>query len=85
LLTVTIFVKYVYTPSNEKGLNLREIVVACIPNGLLQERYNPSSEKDNFWRAGRNAPSLGEEFRVRTNLKALTQIDAWRVTRWNVE
>ncbi|MDD9869097.1 MAG: BglI family type II restriction endonuclease [Gammaproteobacteria bacterium] len=85
LLTVTIFVKYVYIPSNGKGLNLREIVVACVPNGLLQERYNPSSEKKSFWRAGRNAPSLGEEFRVRVNLKTLAQIDAWRVTRWSVE
>lgn len=85
LLTVTIFVKYVYTPSNEKGLDLGEIVVACVPNGLLQEHYNPSPEKKSFWRAGRNAPSLGEEFRVRVNLKALAQADAWRVTRWSVK
>jgi len=85
LLTVTIFVKYVYTPSSEKGLNLKEIVVACVPNGLLQEQYNPSPEKESFWRAGRNAPSRGEEFRVRVNLKALAQADDWRVTRWSTE
>lgn len=84
LLTVTIFVKYVYAPAVDKGLDLEEIVVACVPNGLLQERYNPSARVDNFWRAGRNAPSLGEEFRVRVNLKALARVDAWRVTRWRV-
>lgn len=85
LLTVTIFVKYVYTPAVDKGLDLKEIIVACVPNGLLQERYNPSARSDNFWRAGRNAPSRGEEFRVRVNLKALTQADPWRVVRWKVE
>jgi len=84
LLTVTIFVKYVYAPAADKGLDLEEIVVACVPNGLLQERYNPSAQTANFWRAGRNAPSLGEEFRVRVNLKALARVDAWRVTRWRV-
>jgi len=84
LLTVTIFVKYVYTPTGGKGLNLDEIIVACVPNGLLQARYNPSAQHDNFWRAGRNAPSLGEEFRVRVNLKALARVDAWRVARWRV-
>jgi len=68
----------------DKGLRLEEIIVACIPNGLLQERYNPSARSDNFWRAGRNAPSRGEEFRVRVNLKALARVDAWRVTRWRV-
>jgi len=82
LLTVTIFVKYIYAPSSDKGLDLKEIIVACVPNGLLQARYNPSAREKNFWRAGRNAPSRGEEFRVRVNLKALAQADPWRVVRW---
>lgn len=85
LLTVTIFVKYVYAPAIDKGLDLKEIIVACVPNGLLQARYNPSAREENFWRAGRNAPTRGEEFRVRVNLKAPAQVDAWRVARWNVE
>jgi len=85
LLTVTIFVKYVYAPATDQGLDLKEIIVACVPNGLLQARYNPSARDKNFWRAGRNAPSLGEEFRVRVNLKALARADPWRVVRWKVE
>lgn len=85
LLTVTIFVKYVYAPSIDRGLDLKEIIIACVPNGVLQARYNPSARDENFWRAGRNAPSRGEEFRVRVSLKALAKVDAWRVVRWGVE
>ena len=50
----------------------------CLPNGLLQDRYNPTAN-DTIWRAGRNAPSRGEAFRVRISLAALKTKANWRV------
>lgn len=46
--------------SDSKHL-LREVTIAAIPNGKLQDIYNPSVE-DGFWLVGRNAPTLGEDF-----------------------
>ena len=79
-LTTTIFVKYNYS---ENGLGslpniLRSIAVLSLPNGLLQEKYNPDAN-DSIWLAGRNAPSRGEAFRVRINLAALKAKANWRV------
>ncbi|MCY3821580.1 MAG: SfiI family type II restriction endonuclease [Gammaproteobacteria bacterium] len=77
LYVVTVIAKFTY---DEKGTShrLRKIIVACIPNGMLQERYNPSVE-DNIWLAGRNAPTLGEDFRVRLSYSKLREKSAWRV------
>lgn len=76
-ITTTIFVKYSYSDSHEVHV-LERITVAALPNGMLQERYNPN-EQDTIWRAGRNAPSRGEEFRVRLNFSLLKQKSCWRV------
>ncbi len=46
------------------------IILACIPNGELQDRYNPSAD-ETIWLAGRNAPTLGEDFRVRLSYEKL--------------
>ena len=77
LYVVTIIAKYVY---EERGHSqrLKRIIVACIPNGRLQERYNPTA-RDTIWLAGRNAPTLGEEFRVRLSYAKLREKAAWRV------
>ncbi|RRR65695.1 MAG: type II restriction endonuclease [Candidatus Viridilinea halotolerans] len=75
-LTTTIFVKYAYEESEKR--NLRYIIIAALPNGLLQDRYN-LHELDTIWLAGRNAPSLGEEFRVRLHFERLRQKAPWRV------
>ena len=78
-ITTTIFVKYNYDEidgSNE----LKSITVAAVPNGLLQERYNPTSE-DTIWIAGRNAPSRGEAFRVRLSFNRLKNKVGWRVQK----
>lgn len=78
-ITTTIFVKYNYDEidgSNE----LQSITVAAVPNGLLQERYNPSSQ-DTIWIAGRNAPSRGEAFRVRLSFSRLKTKASWRVQK----
>lgn len=79
LLTTTIFVKYNYTEETDpKSNQLLSINVLCLPNGLLQERYNPSAD-DTIWLAGRNAPSRGEAFRVRISLSRLRHKQRWRV------
>ena len=77
LYVVTVIVKYVYDES-DGGQELRRLIVSCIPNGLLQQRYNPSAS-DGIWLAGRNAPTLGEDFRVRLSYQRLSDKASWRV------
>lgn len=76
-LTTTIFVKYNYR-SRENRNDLVSISLVALPNGLLQESYNPNAA-DTFWQAGRNAPTRGESFRVRIGLTALKNKANWRV------
>lgn len=88
LLTTTIFVKYNYSDvkgrraegANKGVKKLTSVDVFCIPNGILQERYNPDVDH-GFWGAGRNAPSRGEPFRVRVRLADLGRAQPWRVQR----
>ena len=75
-LTTTIFVKYNY--SENAANHLDTFSVLCLPNGLLQDRYNPTAD-DTIWRAGRNAASRGEAFRVRISLTTLKRKANWRV------
>ncbi len=76
-ITTTIFVKYVY--DRVEGSNvLKKIIVACVPNGLLQERYNPTAI-DTIWVSGPNAPTLGEVFRTRLSFARLKTKRNWRV------
>lgn len=77
-LTTTIFVKYNYTELMLNEYRLIDIVVAALPNGMLQDIYNPSTA-DTIWRAGRNAPTLGEAFRVRLVFSLLKRKMNWRV------
>lgn len=77
-LTTTLFVKYNYDEEESGVHTLKSIIVAAVPNGMLQDRYNPTSQ-DTIWIAGRNAPSLGEEFRVRLSFSRLKHKAAWRV------
>jgi hypothetical protein len=78
-ITTTLFVKYNY--DDLAGYNeLMAITAAAVPNGLLQARYNPRSD-DTIWIAGRNAPSLGEEFRVRLSFSRLKEKANWRVQK----
>ncbi len=75
--TITIVVKYVYEEQGSGSL-LKKIKIACIPSGAFQNDYN-SDEKNTIWMVGRNAPSLGEEFRVRLSFAALKKKTPWRV------
>ena len=80
---VTVIAKYVYAEQGGSH-ELQRIIVACIPNGCLQQRYNPSAA-DTIWLAGRNAPTRGEDFRVRLNYSRLRRKAAWRVREIPVE
>lgn len=82
-LTTTMFVKYTYTNTGDTN-NLESITIASVPNGMLQDRYNPN-ENDTIWKAGRNAPSLGEEFRVRLSFHLLKNRAKWRVQKIPME
>lgn len=77
LYVVTVFAKYIYD-TVDNSHRLRSIRTACLPNGLLQDKYNPS-EYDTIWRVGRDAPSLGEDFRVRISFADLRGKAEWRV------
>ena len=77
LRVVTIIAKYAYMEAGQSQ-RLQRIIVACIPNGVLQDRYNPSID-DTIWLAGRNAPTRGEDFRVRLSYARLQGKAAWRV------
>ncbi len=76
-ITTTLFVKYNYQEETDGNL-LRSITVAALPNGILQEMYNPGV-RDTIFVAGRNAPTLGEEFRVRLSFSRLKAKASWRV------
>jgi len=77
LYVVTIFAKYIYDIVGE-AYSLKRLMAVCLPNGLLQAKYNPSA-KDTIWRAGRNAPSRNEDFRVRISFAELHKKASWRV------
>lgn len=74
---VTIIAKYAYKKVGESQ-RLDRVIVACIPNGRLQERYNPTTQ-NTIWRVGKDAPTLGEDFRVRLSYPLLREKAAWRV------
>lgn len=77
-ITTTIFVKYSYSELAHNVYKMDNITVAALPNGLLQGFYNPDS-LDSIWLAGRNAPTLGEAFRVRLSFPRLKEKAGWRV------
>lgn len=77
LYVVTVFAKYIYDVIDNAHV-LQRVIAACLPNGLLQDRYNPS-ENNSIWRVGRNAPTLGEDFRVRISFAELRSKAGWRV------
>jgi hypothetical protein len=80
-ITTTLFVKYHYHHDTATQKNLLDaITLAALPNGMLQDRYNPTPA-DTIWVAGPNAPSLGEEFRTRLSFKRLQAKANWRVQK----
>ena len=78
-LTTTAFLHFKYEDVNHKH-HLINVIMASIPNGKLQRIYNPTSQ-DTIWRVGRNAPSRGEDFRVRLSFRELGKKATWRVQK----
>lgn len=79
--TVTIIAQFCYSEKDDKR-SLDEIIVRCIPNGELQEIYNPDAT-DTIWLVGDDAPSLGDEFQVKLSYKKLNPKTNWRVAKIN--
>jgi len=79
-LTTTCLIHFKYFDDATGIHHLTEVKIAAIPNGKLQERYNPTID-DGIWLAGRNAPTLGEDFRVRLSFKKLKTKASWRVQK----
>ncbi len=82
-LTTTIFVKYVYR-NRARGNALQKIVIACCPNGLLQDYYNPTPS-DTIWVGGPNSPKRQEAFRTRLSFERLKRKKGWRVQTISIE
>jgi hypothetical protein len=76
-LTTTVFVKYNYRGVQSRK-ELTSILVTAVPNGILQDTYNPD-DNDTIWLAGRDAPTRKEKFRVRLSFDRLKKKAAWRV------
>ncbi len=83
-LTTTAFLHFKYADrlnaNNVWEHHLLEATLFCLPNGRLQPRYNPAAN-DTIWLAGRNAPTRGEDFRVRVSFDRLKQKARWRVQK----
>ena len=79
-LTTTCLIHFMYHDDNNGTHHLSEVTIAVIPNGKLQATYNPTVD-DGFWLAGRNAPKLGEDFRVRVGFDKLKDKASWRVQK----
>jgi hypothetical protein len=82
-ITTTIFVKYVYGQIDAANV-LKKIVVACCPNGFLQDYYNPTPA-DTIWTGGPNSPKRGEAFRTRLSFSRLKAKRKWRVQTISIE
>jgi hypothetical protein len=78
-LTTTCLVHFLYEDAGDVH-HLRQATIAAIPSGKLQSLYNPTSS-DSIWLVGRNAPSLGEDFRVRLSFTKLQAKATWRVQK----
>jgi len=78
-LTTTVLLHFMYADAGDTH-HLQEVTLAAIPNGLLQDKYNPHA-KDVIWLVGRNAPSRGEDFRVRLSFSRLHAKCSWRVQK----
>jgi hypothetical protein len=76
-LTITMFVKYVYA-KEPRGNELKKIIVVSLPNGFLQDKYNPT-HADTIFTSGPNAPTRGEDFRTRLSFNRLKSKEKWRV------
>ena len=50
--------------NERQGTRLMSITVAALPNGVLQDQYNPNVN-DGIWLVSPDSPARGEKFRTR--------------------
>jgi hypothetical protein len=81
ILTTTILVKYVYEEAESGENSIDEVIIAGVPNGLLQDEYNPNVD-DNIWDAGPN--DREQNFRTRLNFERLENENPLRVYRFSL-
>ena len=79
ILQQRFLVKYAYVVAGTRS-ELEQIIVAALPSGLLQSRYNPSPT-DSIWNAGPDAPQRGEKFRTRLAFEKMKAKKTWRDQR----
>ncbi len=77
-LTTTAFLHFKYSDKPDGRHHLQAATIFCLPNGRLQGHYNPIAN-DTIWLVGRNAPTRGEDFRVRVSFHSLSNKARWRV------
>lgn len=78
LYVVTIVVKFAYVELTNGHYDVRKIILACIPSGRLQDKYNPDPD-DTIWQMGRDSPKRGEDFRIRVSFTKLAAKAGWRI------
>jgi hypothetical protein len=78
-LSTTMLAHFQYEDHHDHHI-LQALTLIAVPNGKLQDSYNPTAS-DTIWMAGRNAPSRGEDFRVRLGFDLLEAKAAWRIQR----
>lgn len=81
-LTTTMLLHYHYQDDAVGNHFLESVTLAAVPNGALQALYNPDAD-DSIWLAGRNAPTLGEDFRVRLSFNKLKEKTSWAFSAYN--
>lgn len=79
-LTTTLLAHYQYTPRVPSGFELRALQLAAIPNGLLQDQYNPNAQ-DTIWTVGPHSSTREEDFRTRLSFEKLKAKALWRVQK----
>jgi len=77
-LSTILLVHYYYEDDADGRHTLKETTLVALPNAKLQSTYNPHAD-DTIWRVGPNAPTRGEEFRVRLGFTRLEGKARWRV------
>lgn len=75
---VTVHYSYDVKMPGQVGNRLRKIIMSAVPNGLLQDRYSPSSQRTIF-APGKHSPGRGEDPRVRIYYGKLLSFAHWRV------
>jgi len=79
-LTTTAFLHFMYSDDEKRRHHLKRLMIFCLPNGKLQQRYNPDANT-GIWQTGAHSPRRGEKFRARVSFHKLKRAAKWRVQK----